>query len=300
MTISRRFPSNARQAQPVTTLQAVTRVLGTAIICLASVFLHAQEMGFELRVDAPSTVTAGDQFDVTLRGSSSLDLLGYAAQLTYDPAVLSLVPAPNDVLLSGTVWESAEFLVAMDDPTTGVIVIGVIFDGDEEGVGRVVAAGDDLQFLNLSFQAAEVESPTRTTIDFSDDIDGNLLADVDLAGHDAASDLTLLPATIDVVLSENAFLRGDCNGDGSVAGAVTDAVFLLQFNFAGGAEPPCVAACDANGDGSTLGQVSDAIYILLFNFVGGAPPVAPFPDCGPGELPTDEKLGCESATEACA
>ena len=282
-------------------LQAVITALSTAIICLASAgFLGAQEMSFELRVDAPATVTAGDQLDVTLRGSSSLDLLGYAAHLTYDPAALSFVPAANDVLFSGTVWETADFLVAKDEPTTGVVVIGVILDQNQEGVGRVVTAGENLQFLNLSFQVAEVESPTSTTIDFSDDIDGNLLADVNLAGHDAASDLTLSPATIDIRLPGNVFLRGDCNGDGSVTGAVTDALFLLEFSFAGGAEPPCMAACDANGDGDIVGQVSDAVYILLFNFIGGPAPAAPFPDCGPGELPTDEELGCESSTEACA
>ncbi len=295
MTIPRRLPDDSM------TLEKMLRVLRTGIICLASVgFLHAQETGFGLRVDAPSTVTAGDQLEVTLRGSSSLGLLGYAAHLTYDPAALSLLPAGNDVLFSGTVWETAEFLIAMDEPATGAVIIGAILDQNQDGSDQVVAAGEDLQFLNLRFQVAEVESPTSTIIDFSDDIDENLLADVDLAGHDAASDLLLIPATIDIVLTEKVFLRGDCNGDGSVTGAVTDAVYLLEFSFGGGAEPPCMAACDANGDGAIVGQVSDAVYLLLFNFIAGPAPPAPFPECGPGELPTDEELGCESSTEACA
>lgn len=277
-------------------------LLGVAIIfyLVSTGSLRAQEMGFELKIDAPSTVTSGDRFDVMLRGSSSLDLLGYAAHLTYDPAVLTVVPSANDAFFSGTVWEAADFLIATDDPATGAVVIGVILDQDQEGDARVVPAGGDLQFLNLSFQTAEVEAATSTTIDFADDIDGNLLADADLDGHDAASDLTLMPAVIDIALPGNVFLRGDCNGDGNVTGAVTDAVFLLEFSFMGGAEPPCLAACDANGDGDIVGQVSDAVYILLFNFLGGAAPPAPFPDCGPGELPTDEELGCASSTEACA
>ncbi|MBI4586406.1 MAG: PKD domain-containing protein [Planctomycetes bacterium] len=96
------------------------------------------------------------------------------------------------------------------------------------------------------------------------------------------------------------FRRGDCNGDGEVSGSVTDPIFFLQYNFLGGAAPPCRAACDANGDGDLSG-VTDAIYLLEFNFLGGPRPAAPFPDCGPGELEKDAELGCDSppATEAC-
>jgi hypothetical protein len=89
------------------------------------------------------------------------------------------------------------------------------------------------------------------------------------------------------------FTRGDCNGDGNVIGEVTDAVFLLSYNFTGGPEPPCLAACDANGDGSVVGEVSDAIYLLAYNFLGGPPPAAPFPERGPGTLPGDAVLGCK-------
>jgi hypothetical protein len=95
------------------------------------------------------------------------------------------------------------------------------------------------------------------------------------------------------------FLRGDCNSDGQVTGVVTDAVFLLTFNFLGGTRPGCLAACDANGDGQVTGVVTDAVYLLTYNFLGGPPPAAPFPACGPGELPRDDALGCELEPEAC-
>jgi hypothetical protein len=95
------------------------------------------------------------------------------------------------------------------------------------------------------------------------------------------------------------FIRGDCNGDGRATGNVTDAVFLLNFNFLGGREPPCLAACDANGDGKAVGSVTDAVFMLQFNFLGGAPPPPPFPDCGEGSRPTDAILGCARAPEVC-
>ena len=80
--------------------------------------------------------------------------------------------------------------------------------------------------------------------------------------------------------AEQSFIRGDCDSDGRVAGQVTDAVFLLTYNFIGGTEPSCLAACDADGDGRVRGQLTDAIYLLTFNFLGGPAPEAPFPDCG--------------------
>ena len=100
------------------------------------------------------------------------------------------------------------------------------------------------------------------------------------------------------VPDEDTFLRGDCDGDGTASGVVTDAVFLLNFNFVGGPAPPCLAACDADGSGDVRGVVTDAIYLLNFNFLGGPPPVEPFPACGPGLLPSDEG-SCEVAPLHC-
>jgi hypothetical protein len=97
---------------------------------------------------------------------------------------------------------------------------------------------------------------------------------------------------------EQRFRRGDCDGDGEVRGVVTDAVYLLNFNFLGGTIPGCLAACDANGDGQVLGVVTDAVYLLTFNFLGGPPPPAPFPECGPG-TEADTALGCETPSESC-
>jgi hypothetical protein len=87
------------------------------------------------------------------------------------------------------------------------------------------------------------------------------------------------------------FLRGDCNGDLDVN--LTDAVFLLVYNFTGGAKPSCLAACDANGDGGIRGQLSDALYILNYSFRGGLAPPAPFPTCGPSGRESDALLGCD-------
>jgi hypothetical protein len=65
---------------------------------------------------------------------------------------------------------------------------------------------------------------------------------------------------------------GDANSDGGVD--ISDAVFLIQYIFAGGAAP---AACnyangmgDANGDGGV--DISDAVYLIQYIFAGGPAP----------------------------
>ncbi len=108
------------------------------------------------------------------------------------------------------------------------------------------------------------------------------------------SDCSLPPPEIPGEGTVGPFLRGDCDGDGGVAGTVTDAVFFLAFNFLGGREPPCAAACDANGDGAL--DISDAVYALIYNFSGGSAPPAPFPACGRSSVLGDLALGCSAAT----
>jgi len=95
------------------------------------------------------------------------------------------------------------------------------------------------------------------------------------------------------------FICGDCNGDGTVAGLVNDAVFLLRFNFLGGELPQCLAACDADGDGFVSGLAADAIFLLNHSFNGGSPPPLPFPGCGIARLAGDAALGCERGSAAC-
>jgi hypothetical protein len=96
------------------------------------------------------------------------------------------------------------------------------------------------------------------------------------------------------------FLRGDCNGDGRVVGQVSDAIFMLNYNFSGTVTAlECAAACDADGDGRFSGSITDPIFLLNFNFLGGMSPPAPFPECDPGARPGDLAQGCESPSAAC-
>jgi hypothetical protein len=97
-------------------------------------------------------------------------------------------------------------------------------------------------------------------------------------------DLTLNPDT------PPDFIRGDCNQTREVD--ISDAIFDLDFLFAGKQEPGCQEACDVNGDAEN--DLSDAVFLLGFLFLGGPPPGQPFPDCGP-DPGSDSSLGCEQS-----
>lgn len=109
------------------------------------------------------------------------------------------------------------------------------------------------------------------------------------------------PWTISEVLEpalvppEAGFRRGECNDDDEVD--LSDAVCLLRWQFGGKSFPGCMAALNTNGD--DVLDLSDAVYLLHFLFAGGLSPVEPFPICGPGTLPRDEALGCETTPSFC-
>lgn len=63
-------------------------------------------------------------------------------------------------------------------------------------------------------------------------------------------------------------LRGDVDSDDNLN--LTDAVFLLNFLFAGGVEPSCLEVANADSAGSV--NLTDAVFILQFLFGGGAAP----------------------------
>jgi virginiamycin B lyase len=88
--------------------------------------------------------------------------------------------------------------------------------------------------------------------------------------------------------AQEAFIRGDANGDGFLD--VSDPVFLLLHLFASGAPPGCASAADANADGRL--EVTDALNLLQHLFSGAAPPAAPYPTCGLEAPPMG--LGCKS------
>ena len=94
--------------------------------------------------------------------------------------------------------------------------------------------------------------------------------------------------TVDAIPGGSDFIRGDADGDGIFNGLV-DGIFILNYQFSGGAAPPCQDAADFDDNGLINGLI-DGIGVLNFQFSGGNPPPPPFP--APGPDPTPDSLIC--------
>jgi hypothetical protein len=89
----------------------------------------------------------------------------------------------------------------------------------------------------------------------------------------------ILPVLVGGNITVLAYLCGDTNKDKTVN--VSDAVFIINYVFAGGDPPDPLESGDANCDGEC--NVSDAVWIINYVFVGGNQPCDTdgdgLPDC---------------------
>ena len=93
-------------------------------------------------------------------------------------------------------------------------------------------------------------------------------------------------ATLPPPTSNNDFLRGDPNGDGTTD--ISDPILMLEFLFGSVPGLACPDSGDANDDGFL--DISDAIFLLQYLFEGSV--LIPPPVGTPGPDPTVDSLGC--------
>jgi len=84
------------------------------------------------------------------------------------------------------------------------------------------------------------------------------------------------------------FVRGDVDADGGHS--ISDAVRILLYLFAAGAEPGCLDTADVDDTGAV--NLGDATFLLAHLFQRGSPPAAPTSECGPD--PSADGLSCSS------
>ncbi|MFH1373313.1 MAG: thrombospondin type 3 repeat-containing protein [bacterium] len=70
-------------------------------------------------------------------------------------------------------------------------------------------------------------------------------------------------------------IRGDVNHSGDETVDITDLVYLVNYSFLSGPEPPCFGEADINGSGGLI-DISDLVYLVNFMFhEGPMPPLCP-------------------------
>lgn len=104
----------------------------------------------------------------------------------------------------------------------------------------------------------------------------------------SAIDIAFDDLIIDGTIEGPLFVRGDCNGIGTVD--LADAITILSQLFSGAPPPSCADACDMNDDGAV--NIADSVFLLAALFQG-AGPLRP-PSAGCGLDPTEDDLQCET------
>ena len=84
---------------------------------------------------------------------------------------------------------------------------------------------------------------------------------------------SLLLDVLAIPLGGCCVVRGDINhGDGGVAVDIADLVYLVDFMFSAGPEPPCFDEGDVDGNGVEPIDIADLVYLVDYMFSGGPPP----------------------------
>jgi hypothetical protein len=68
-------------------------------------------------------------------------------------------------------------------------------------------------------------------------------------------------------------IRGDIDHSGSTTIDISDLVYLIDYIFTGGPQPPCMAEADLAGPEDQI-DISDLVYLIDYVFLGGPPPPA--------------------------
>jgi hypothetical protein len=208
---------------------------------------------------------------------------GWSFGVRSDPRALQVAEATTEGTDAGELnGGSGPTFLAINVLEEGVTMGAIV---QQENPANVLPPGDGHSLLRVRYAPGpDGDRGSRYVVSFSSE-----LGDPPVAVVIIVDGFEVWPATSPGVVSFAAerFLRGDGNNDGQVG--LSDGVYVLEWLFRGGPEPPCLEAADVNG--SLQGNIGDAIYLFQTLFIGGPTPPAPYPECGTAPL----FLGCEAS-----
>ncbi|HDS00742.1 MAG TPA: hypothetical protein ENO22_06140 [candidate division Zixibacteria bacterium] len=126
-------------------------------------------------------------------------------------------------------------------------------------------ASESCNWFELNSYSGTAPSDITVSIDISGVNPGLYLDSIAISSLDAANSPQYVRVSLELTQS---YLCGDANGDGSIN--VSDAVYIINYVFIGGAAPEPMASGEVNCDGNV--NVSDAVWIINYVFIGGNAP----------------------------
>lgn len=201
----------------------------------------------------------------------SVEIQGFQLLVQYDPSVLTFLR--NETAQTAVAALTPEFHETSE--RVGLVQVGCIFDFLEPIDGRALSAGFN-RFTHLVFgvDADAVPGTTTEVAVVQESILSDLQTSLIVEGFSAFGVLDSAEVRVRSLTPEpKLFLRGDANDDSTIN--IADSVFLLNWLFSGGEEPPCVHAADVQDRGKV--DISDPIFLLNYLFQGGESPAQPHP-----------------------
>lgn len=251
----------------------------------------------EINYNAAGAADPGDWVELYNQSLAEVDLSGWMLRdeaHTYTfPAGTRLSSRAYLVLCA----DAASFAAAFPGVTNRLGDLGYSLEGNGELLELLDGEGGLVDSVLYEDDSPWPEEPdgTGATLALKNPLLGN-----EYAGHWAGSAAGGTPGSendvfedvgTDCYVGGSRFIRGDCNGDGSVD--ISDA-FCTLVRLAGDRTVPCVAAVDVNSDAQA--NVTDSVDLLNYLFQFGSQPAAPFPRCGG---PAAGDLECDASLDSC-
>ncbi|MGA1488325.1 MAG: dockerin type I domain-containing protein [Planctomycetota bacterium] len=259
------------------------------LACIAGIALAATSAAdaqvYMLQMPAV-TANVGESFTIPVEGDWIEPVKGFqlSIQIPIDAPFAELSVSIDSSLVGQLEPDFAQFTIGTGSITGGVLLETIPpFQGT-----NLPSVGFPLLLAEIHGTIPAGASEGVFPIVFADGLGSPPVNNTFVVEFASVPPSLFLDGLVDVVIPPppEIFIRGDVNSDGLVD--LGDAIFHLNYTFAGGAAPVCLDAGDANDDGAS--DISDAIFLLSYLFDGGPTMNPPFPN--PGIDYTPDAIDC--------
>jgi len=227
---------------------------------------HVDGLGEPGQIVAGQTVT----FYIRLTNSSTFDLMGATNGFRFystDGGVWSPITADSANIGWGEIFDGGLYFTPLSVSGAGADTVGI---GGFAILKPGMTSGFDQVVYTISTQVSVSENGKTFCLDssfyppagywfWSHSTNGNSIPTWDGPHCYVATGCCL-------------GMRGNVDGDPGETIDISDLVYLVDYMFVSGPEPPCFDEANINGDSQPDIDISDLVHLVDYMFTGGPPP----------------------------